>query len=507
MTANSREDTPSTHPAGARIWPWFVTQLGLAGGLCWINRDVLNHDGIAYLRIAEYYATWDTERMISGYWGPLLSWLMALGFKLGFTQMLCARLVMMLSATVFLAGGGRLLNAFNIKGSSRQLGLALFAISSATWSAQNISPDVLMAGLALWGLALFYEASKTTCWRAGIFWGLAYLAKPIALPWVLLVLGAAAVKDLRRSLPNFRRGIVPGAVLLLIVGPWITVLSLKYGHVTISTSGPIAHTLAGPTDVDRYHPTFVTLHQPEPGRITSWEDPTNLGYRPWSPFASGEYLRHQVTLVAANTLKVLFIITTLVPFWPWVVRKWLRTRSFDNVATPLLLSILLLALIYLPVYLTANEQRYFYVSLPLLWCAFAVASPTRLRLGFAITLFVTIASIIRFSYPPRVANQEAHALAGWLQAQGKSGPVAGSGLQRGGRTGLFLAWHLRQPWLGDDSNADALKLAKCGARLLVLRSDDARLAELKLIEGAHLLALPAGLTREITIVETSGNFR
>ncbi|HAV63065.1 MAG TPA: hypothetical protein DCY13_11965, partial [Verrucomicrobiales bacterium] len=60
---------PAASPRPA-MWPWLLTLLVLAGALNWLNRFVLNTDAVAYLRLAEYYATGRTELMISGYWGP-----------------------------------------------------------------------------------------------------------------------------------------------------------------------------------------------------------------------------------------------------------------------------------------------------------------------------------------------------------------------------------------------------------------------------------------------------
>src|SRR5262245_33141886 len=43
--------------------------------LAWLNRDQINSDAVAYIRIAQYYLHLQTDLMVSGYWGPLLSWL------------------------------------------------------------------------------------------------------------------------------------------------------------------------------------------------------------------------------------------------------------------------------------------------------------------------------------------------------------------------------------------------------------------------------------------------
>jgi hypothetical protein len=83
--------------------------------------------------------------------------------------------------------------------------------------------------------------------------------------------------------------------------------------------------------------------------------------------------------------------------------------------------------------------------------------------------------MIRFSVPPRTASREARVLADWLRQQGKSGPVAGSALQRGGRTGLFLAWNLQEPWLGDDPTASPASFLGRGVRFVVLARSDPRI--------------------------------
>ena len=94
-------------------------------------------------------------------------------------------------------------------------------------------------------------------------------------------------------------------LLALVAAPWITVLSLKYDKPTFSTSGPIAHAIVGPgNDRPAPHPFGSTIYQPEPGRVTAWEDPSRMGYDYWSPFASGENFSHQLSLIGRNAKTV-----------------------------------------------------------------------------------------------------------------------------------------------------------------------------------------------------------
>ena len=105
-------------------------------------------------------------------------------------------------------------------------------------------------------------------------------------------------------------------LLALLAAPWITVLSLKYDKPTFSTSGPIAHAIVGPgNDRPAPHPFGSTIYQPEPRRVTAWEDPSRMGYDYWSPFASDENFSHQLTLIGRNAKTCCF-------------NSW---RSFDGI--------------------------------------------------------------------------------------------------------------------------------------------------------------------------------
>jgi hypothetical protein len=318
----------------------------------------------------------------------------------------------------------------------------------------------------------------------------------------------------RARLSYWRKSGITAGTAMLIALPWIFVISAKYNRITISTSGPIAHAIAGPLDVDRYHPTFVTLHRPGKGRITSWEDPTNMGYRHWSPFDSPASFRHQLSLGTGNTLRVLFILTTLLPLWPWVIWRAVRLGRSNAAFALGGLPVVLLGGLYLPFYLTANEQRYFFVAVPLLWAALAITreaesgSSAGLRrsgrvlwLNAGLIALLLVASMIRFSVPPRTASREARLLADWLRQQDMSGPVAGSALQRGGRTGLFLAWYLREPWLGDDQSAPPASFLGRDVRFVVLVQSDPRIDALAKLPEVAPLSPPPGIAPQVMLFE------
>jgi hypothetical protein len=66
---------------------------------------------------------------------------------------------------------------------------------------------------------------------------------------------------------------------LIVAGPWIGILSYKYKRLVFSTTGPITHAIVGPPDMLRDDPEHLHFYKPEPGRISTSEDPTYLPYK------------------------------------------------------------------------------------------------------------------------------------------------------------------------------------------------------------------------------------
>jgi len=312
----------------------------------------------------------------------------------------------------------------------------------------------------------------------------------------------------------------------VVAGPWMLILSLKYGAPTFSTSGSINHAIAGPPDVERYHPFAKVLHEPDPGRVTQWEDPSKMDYHFWSPFENAASVKHQLGIVVENVPKVVnyfsgfnaahllrsnFVVSardlfTLIPgfylfYLPLLgligclamrggVRERLRNDRWRRAALP----VILMGGLYLPVYLRSDDLRYFYPVFPFVWVAVAGAGgcvvdrfEAKAGGGERWVLRVAIAS---FGLPamiwllaalvgiPNAGNAFARELATRMKEQGLSGPIAGSATLQGGRAGLYTAFHLNEPWLGDDKDAGAAEFAGSGAQFVILTAFDKRGAEL-----------------------------
>ncbi len=483
---------------------WLTFAL-FAGGLVaagWSHFWALNHDAIAYLRIASYFAQGQWDLAVSGYWGPLLSWLMVPMLKVGMSPLVSARVAMAISACVFLTGCASVYKSLPVAEDCRGIGLVLSALAGVVWSIQFITPDLLVGGLVCLAVGQMARADfplrPKRAVVGGCLWGLAYLAKAVALPLGgVFMVGAGLLWA--RFCPGTRRKswmnlALAGLVFLMVAGPWIGVLSAKYRRITFSTTARIAHAIVGPSDQQRYHPTFRSFHHPASGRITSWEDPSDMPYRFWSPWRSVAYAWHQVKLVVRNAVTTMVLLTTIHLLWPVflvvIVKSLWRERALSETVAWSLLLMAITCAAYLPSYLKVVDQRYFYGTFPFLWavgcwsCFRASRRWSKVfpRRWLAFSAAGTVIPLLLVSWLLSTAGVTggavAHELNERLRRAGVAGPIAGSGFVGGKRVGLFVAYFLDEPWLGDQPAATPDDYWRSGAELVILNRHNSMVARL-----------------------------
>ena len=462
------------------------------------NLPRLNTDAIAYMRVAEYWSAGNFEFAVNGYWGPLLSWLMVPFLWLGVEPLLAGKLAMLISGAVFFHGSLFLVCSVGLRLTDELIVAWMLALTIPGWMGENVTPDLLVAGLIAFALGQAVSSDWLTNRRralgTGVTWGLAYLAKAVALPVGVvasLLLAMCWWLGQAENRQSAWRQLGQAIGLFALVSlPWIVVLSLKYDKPTFSTSGAIAHAIVGPgNDRPAPHPFGSTIYQPEPGRVTAWEDSSRMDYDYWSPFESGDNFSHQLTLIGRNAKTVLqfmaafdgvgallkwFGVGTLVfglalfAKRPWA-KNWLAGR-WRWMVIPLIC----LGGIYLPVYVMPVDQRYFYLFLPLfLVLALGQAGVTFTKqrpVAWVCALIFLLPLAWRKPLDPR-AGVVAQDLAKRMGKAGLAGPIVGSTFfsAEGHRVGLYVAWHLGQPWYGDVSNS-----AGEGGRLGAYKQSGAR---------------------------------
>ncbi|GJL60551.1 MAG: hypothetical protein NPIRA03_34080 [Nitrospirales bacterium] len=359
---------------------FFILQIGLLIWAGWVNQDWISTDGISYIRIAQYYASGQFDLAISGYWGPMLSWIMVP--LLGFVEepLSAAQMAMALSAIVYLAGCMAIFRNLGIGSSGVLVALGIVAFFSVHWAVQAITPDLLMSGILC--LAISRTLHPDWCdkpsvqFSAGLLFGAAYLAKAPGLPFAFLLIMAAGllwtVSQQISPMRALRSATISFLGLMLIAGPWILVLSLKYEKLVFSTSAGISHAVMGPPGVGRGHPTFSDFVIPDQGRLSSWEDPISNKYSHWNPLESTENLRHQLRIFHGNVIKTIRLLKNFdwlgiglvsVIFGFLFHTPWTQNIRSDRWRWAAIF-IGCLVVIFLPGY--GGEKRYYYSVYPFL---------------------------------------------------------------------------------------------------------------------------------------------
>src|SRR5215813_2021551 len=380
------------------------------------NRYVMNPDGISYILLAYHYLKGEFGLAVSGHWGPLITWMLLPALGVGQDPLVSARIIACVAAFVFLCGCVSVFRCFQMQPSALVLATWIVALKSIVWS-NGLTPDLLVYGLLCFGVSLLISNAWVESHRVqlftGIILGTAYLAKAIALPVGIAVTIALASFWTLTGTAKLRitaQGVLITLLgLLLIAGPWIVVLSVKYRSFVVSTSATVNHAIVGPPDIQRIHPGHKSFHTPEAGRIWAWEDPASLRYEYWSPFENWEYFKFQLGLIYHNGKKVIDILSGFDFFHIGLVAALVgllvHTPWHDNIARErwrwAAVPLICLSVFFLPVF--AGGERYYYGTYPFLIVASLglVASLTRTQTGLNLPRLAGIALVsFSFLYPP-----------------------------------------------------------------------------------------------------------
>ncbi len=470
------------------------------------NHQQLNHDAIAYLQVAQHWLDGRSDLAVNGYWGPLLSWLILPGLAAGLPPLITGRVVMALSALVFVWGCERIFDLAELSPNRRTWGRWICGLNAIHWSVRTITPDLLGAGLFMLGYTTWLTSLRSSCTRtrvtrassAGLLLAFAFLAKAVFLPTAILCCLAAcalipgplgssrghAVREKALAL----LAMVSTAAFLII--PWGVTVSRHYGRPVLTTSVRINRAVTRPPLIRHPNPTMVTFHEPRSGRLTSWEDPTEMDYEDWSPWASASNAWHQVRVIAASVPQVFLAflkfdscgITLLLALRAFIRFRWPRTAR-QAAWWSLVVPVPIIAGLYSPFPWLNENHRFFQVILPSLFLA-AVAgatlpsrqpgtNPWALAARWMPTLLLACAVswlVLALVLFPRIApaGRISLELAHRMQQAGFQGPVAGSATMRGGRVGLLTAFHLGAIWKGDEPRASPKRWRQSGAHFAIV---------------------------------------
>lgn len=291
----------------------------------------INPDGVSLLRLAGYIAEGNFQQSITSGWPPLIIWLISPFLFFGFDGLIAARIAIALCGGGLVLGSWFLSFRFDLPRTTRFIAVLIAALLISFWTIQFIAADVLIAALIVLYVYLVTTPdildSRKRAFFCGIVGGFSYLAHHSALPSfvvhfpLMLLLRGYSGRDMegfsmKSILISWGTGMT---AFLLITSIWISAMSLKYGHLTISSASPIAHASVGPQDTDRRPPHFYGgLNKPKNEYVIHvFEDPSGLKFKTWSPFESRAYFIHQLKVIKDNLVYMLNHFVNNSPFFTY----------------------------------------------------------------------------------------------------------------------------------------------------------------------------------------------
>jgi hypothetical protein len=519
--ASTAQDAPTSHRR--HEWACIGGYLVLAAAVSAYVGELLNHDAVSYVSLAQHWLAGRADLAISGTWSPLFVWLLAALIEVTGDVPTSLRLGMAASGLAFLGACLAIYRGVTDRRIARLAGV-LTAAFAALFTGTLVTPDLLSAALFLHGFHLFLRNGSGTARNAlaaGALLGLAFLAKsvmlPVALGSLLVMSGIAAWR--RRSSASVRPGgPIPAAAarptaefparlpraalfaalaMFAVASPWVAALSIKYGQFAWTRANVPQWVFIGPPGTAQDQPTNIRFIVPEAGRQSQFEDESIVPERSWSPFESRAYLLYYANHVRENVARVpvtlsrfdpsgaallgllfLFAVALRRAFRDGYDADWLGWRAL---AVPTMLTIAA----YLPNF--ADQARYYLVAVPGLYLGALHAWRTLVDvvaqrpMPLGPWLGAGMLAIGLTNLPPMLLPREAESVAvrqgrvvaAALNAAGLAGPVAVVGPSPTKHPGIYLSYFLGTPYHGTSDARTLAAVDRACARLLVTQRGSA----------------------------------
>lgn len=224
-------------PQRLRIDACVATVVAIAIG--YIARHALTPDGVAYFENAELLARGHFREALQGYWSPGYSIvLVPISWIAGSDRVLFLTLAHVLQAAACITALWLAAIAVERRAPVPVQRAAFWACAwvMLQWVSQELlTPDLLLCALVLLFFARLGRGSET---ELGAIVGAAFLVKTSCWPWLAALAGVVVIRHANAASPGAfptRAFVTAGA----IVGAFVIALSVREGHPTIGSVGPL----------------------------------------------------------------------------------------------------------------------------------------------------------------------------------------------------------------------------------------------------------------------------
>lgn len=246
---------------------------------------LLTTDSLSYLSIAKLYAAGDWWNALNAYWSPAFSILLSVCYTWDIDPLYGGKWLMIIASILSVWIFFFIADACGIH---RILNLCLCTAAAIVLmhpAIANFTPDVLciplLLGIVLWVIKELNNPLSLSFMPVAVCGATGYYAKQYVLFFFLIFITLFTLYQFatKRGLavPITRRYIKTLLLFVLLISPWILLLSIKYGRFTYSSAA--AYNLeryCDPTH-EEYDTSHYKLHPlPYPKAVSFWDDPTYL---------------------------------------------------------------------------------------------------------------------------------------------------------------------------------------------------------------------------------------
>lgn len=336
----------------------------------------IDPDAVAYLSIAQRYASGEWLLAINGLWSPLSPFITSVFMRLGMNVLPAAHLCNAVAGAGVLLGLNLFFQRFRMTRFQLWVTLPVLAIALVYFHYLQLFADLWMICFLLFYFLLTLRRDfplRAAFWPlAALLTALAFYAKAYAFYFVLLHLSVVLFLLWRKQMSTGRQALTAWLVTVILtisfVAPWGFALKHKYGDWSLSHAGTLNKTWFL-TGQKQYRADIQLLVPPPyPGSVSEWEDPWVSRGTPHHSFESPQTIKRQTLLSGRAVLQLIAACNELSPFllaiWLLTTFAFLSRRCAFTLKTEeqlLLLTAFLFPLGYLTLFV---ETRYVWLLAP-----------------------------------------------------------------------------------------------------------------------------------------------
>lgn len=366
-------------PYWKQVLPYFVFALFIILYGSRYYGQLVPNDAVAYISIAEKYATGHFGTAINAYWSPLFCWLIAIQLKIGLSVNAAIFCIQVLAGVGIIFLSGKIIAHYQWPVWAQVMCHTLISVWAALFSLRFATPDSLMAcGLLLYLYFLIRNKWFKYPLLTGLLGAGLYFTKAFGFYFFPACLLLFSVGKMIVSRDGFRFLLRKTATILisflLAILPWIAAIHHRYGKWMISSAGSYNHNLMRYGD-GSIQPALKSglLPLPDASANNAWEEITLVhSYTDWSPFHSTKFFWLQINVIY-NNLKYVLLSVYSIHMLMWLVlpismllAAWYITTAIRRKKTDLRLRTSVGTLTFISLYtfgycIAGMDYRYLYI--------------------------------------------------------------------------------------------------------------------------------------------------